>query len=101
MNEQYFLWSAVTMNLLTAAVLVSGGCIRRYQLYSYGYTQLYSKHLSRLFRFKLSLWVLLIVVDSVLFVNTFIRALGSDEGEEIRETPLFDHLDSSPQRLKY
>ena len=71
-TESYYFWSAFAMNVFTAGLFMIAGCFRRSYLSDLSRGQLFCGELSRLFRFKLSLWIMLVLIDFVVFVYIYV-----------------------------
>ena len=65
------------MHIFIAGVFLVSGCCRRNYLSKFSQSQLYFSNTSRLFKFKLFLWLLLVIMDFGVVVNIFMYYLDS------------------------
>lgn len=74
-NDLVFFWSAVALNVFTAVIFIATGIYRRFYLNQFSRGQLYFRQLPGLARFKLALWVILVLLDLVSCIYVYLIAL--------------------------
>ena len=81
------------MNVFTAGLFMIAGCFRRSHLSDLSRGQLFCGELSRLFRFKLSLWIMLVLIDFVVFVYIYVQTFQKEvEVENNTVNTTIEHL---------